>query len=112
MKKVFVGLSFFAPMLAMAQQLDGIISLVGDLQSVLDDVAPLIFGLAIVYFFWGVAKYILAAGDAKQAADGKSIMIYGIIAIAVMASVYGLVAFLQTAFDINGGGTISIPALP
>jgi Flp pilus assembly pilin Flp len=38
-------------------------------------------------------------------------MIYGIIAIAVMASVYGLVNFLQTTFGISGG-TVTLPPLP
>jgi hypothetical protein len=65
----------------------------------------------MIYFFWGVAKYILSAGDPKSAAEGKSIMIYGIIAIAVMASVYGLVNFLQTTLGISGG-TVTLPPLP
>jgi short subunit fatty acids transporter len=67
---------------------------------------PTAFGLAVLFFFYGIAKYILAAGDEKGAQEGKSIMIYGVIAIFVMSSIWGLVAFIGTALNINtsGGG--------
>ncbi|MFA5888996.1 MAG: hypothetical protein WCW47_01750 [Candidatus Paceibacterota bacterium] len=112
MKKVIYGLMSFTPVLALAAGFTGIGDLVTQLQAVLAKVVPLLFALAIVYFFWGVIKFIRSAGDPKAAAEGKSIMIYGIIAIAVMASIYGLIGWLQTTFNVSGGGTISLPILP
>lgn len=102
----------FSPVLAFAAGFTGIETLVIQLQGVLSRVVPLLFALAIAYFFWGVIKFIRSAGDPKEAAAGKSIMIYGVIAIAVMASIYGLVGWLQNTLNVTGGGTIQLPTLP
>lgn len=60
---------------------------------------PLVFTLALLFFFWGVAKYIWADGEKKE--DGRKIMIWGIVALFVMSTVWGLVAFLQN--ELLGG---------
>jgi len=71
---------------------------------------PLVFVLALLFFFWGMAKYIWSVGDGKD--EGKKIMIWGIIALFVMASVWGLVAFLQTEFlGSSGPTTVPIPTI-
>jgi len=113
MKKAIYGsLSFLLPAVAFAQaDLSGLNDILDQIRTVFNLTVPLLFGLALIYFFWGVAKYILAAGDAKLASEGKAIMIYGIIALAVMASVYGIINFLQTAFGVNQG-VIELPELP
>ena len=113
MKKVIiVSASYLLPLMALAQaSFAGLTTLAGTFRLFLVAVFPIVFAIAMIYFFWGVAKYILAAGDPKAAAEGKSIMIYGIIALAVMASVYGLINFLQTTFNV-GTGTVTLPILP
>lgn len=112
MKKAILGALYFVPALAFAQANFG--NLTGSLANfnpVLQAAARVLFGLAIVYFFWGVAKYILAASDAKAREEGRGIMIWGIVAIAVMASIYGLVTLLSTTF-VGTGGTVTVPTLP
>lgn len=112
MKKAIIGLTFLAPVLASAQNLSGLLTLINNIKGLLQPLAGVIFGLAIIYFFWGVAKYILNVGkDPKSAAEGRSIMIWGIVAVAVMASIYGLVNFLQTSLGVSGG-SVSVPQLP
>ncbi len=111
-KAIIVSGSYLLPLLALAQDLSGLTNLVNQIADIIRLIGPVVFGLAIIYFFWGVAKYILAAGDPGEASKGKSIMIYGVIAIAVMASIYGLVAFLQTSFGIDTATTINVPELP
>jgi hypothetical protein len=102
-KIVYVALAF-APAFAFAQSqsLGNVTNLITALIHIVNILIPAAFALAILFFFYGIALYVLAAGDAEKAKEGKSIMIYGVIAIAVMASIYGLVAWLQTAFGING----------
>ena len=75
-------------------------------------VIPIVFALAIIYFFWGIVQYIRGAGDPAKASEGKSIMIYGVIAIAVMVSLYGLVTWLQDTLGINTTATIILPIVP
>lgn len=69
---------------------------------------PLIFlvgGLALLYFMWGVGKYILHGGDAEKRTEGYQMMIYGVIALFIMVSVWGLVAVLQNTFLSGVGGS-------
>ncbi len=55
---------------------------------------PIAAGLAVLFFFWGVALYIFRAGDETKAKEGKSIMIYGVIGIFVIFSIWGLIKFI------------------
>jgi len=50
-----------------------------------------VFALALLFFFWGVAKYILSAGDEESVGTGRRFMVGGIVALLVMVSVWGLV---------------------
>jgi hypothetical protein len=113
MKKVIYAVMSFVPVLALAQtaNLSGISTLVDQFGSIIAKVIPILFALAIIYFFWGVIKYIRSAGDPKAASEGKSIMIWGVIAIAVMLSIYGLVNWLQSSFGINNQQTAPVPCV-
>ncbi len=63
---------------------------------------PLAFAAAMLFFFWGVAKYIRSEGEGKD--DGKRIMVWGVVALFVMSSVWGLVFFLRREFGIRDVG--------
>ena len=114
MKKVIYVAMSFAPILALAQ----VASPGTNLQPIVDFISktvaafiPILIGLALIYFFWGLIKYIRSAGDPKAASEGKSIMIYGVIAIAVMVSIMGLVAWLQQAFGVGTDTAITPPTI-
>ena len=79
-----------------------IITDIGNLVSLL---TPVIVALALLFFFWGLAKYILAAGDETAQAAGKQIMIWGIIALFVIVAVWGLVQVLASTFKVDTGTT-------
>lgn len=64
-------------------------------------VIPLIFALAIASFVWGVVQYVINTDDEAKKAKGRQFMIWGIIALAVMVSVWGLVKILGTTFGIE-----------
>jgi len=64
-----------------------------------DLLIPLVFTLALLFFFWGVAKYIWSVGTDKE--EGRKIMIWGIIALFVMSCVWGIVYFIGQ--EIGGG---------
>jgi hypothetical protein len=112
MKKVIYGVLAFAPVLAFAQNISGLQNLVSQIGAIIRMLIPIMFALAIVYFFWGMIKFIRSAGDPKAAAEGRSIMIYGVIAIAVMVSIYGLVGWLQTTLGVTSPTTITLPTVP
>lgn len=86
-------------------------SILGDVYYIFTLVVPIIMLLALIYFFYGLAKYILSASSEDSKTEGRNIMIYGVIALFVMASVWGLVTFLQDTFGVNEG-TAPVVTLP
>lgn len=69
------------------------------------------FGAALVVFFWGVFEFI--KGDAADdKGKGRNHMIYGVLGLAVMISVYGIINFVTGIVlgpSSNNGNTIYIP---
>ena len=61
------------------------------------DLIVLVASIALLLFFWGIAKFIRAAGDEKAVDEGKRFMFWSVIALFVMASLVGLITFLQEA---------------
>jgi mannose/fructose/N-acetylgalactosamine-specific phosphotransferase system component IIC len=51
--------------------------------------------LAVVAFFYGIAKFIFNADDEKKRAEGKSILTWSIAAMFVLVTIYGIIAFMQ-----------------
>ncbi len=113
MKKVIYAALSFAPMIAFAQNLSGLSNLVTQFGQIIAKIIPIVFAIAIIYFFWGVVQFLRAAGDPKAKEQAQNHMIYGIIGIAVMVSIYGLVAWLQsTLLGSTSSGTVVLPTVP
>ncbi len=66
-----------------------------------ESVIPLIFALAVAMFVWGVVQYVINSDEEAKKAKGKQFMIWGIIALTVMVSVWGLVKILGNTFGIE-----------
>ena len=65
-------------------------------------IIPLIFALAVVMFTWGAVKFFIINSDEEaKRAQGKQFMIWGIIALTVMISVWGVVAMLGATFNVG-----------
>jgi hypothetical protein len=72
-----------------------------------DSVIPLIFAIAMVMFIWGVVNFfIINADEEAKREQGRQFMIWGIIALAVMLSVWGLVGIVGSTFGIKGGSVL------
>jgi len=64
---------------------------------VTDTLLPLAFSLCLLYFFWGVAKYVKnSAGSEKAAEDGKRVMVWGIVGLFVAFSIWGIIKFIES----------------
>ena len=89
------------PVIAFAA-LDGLRGLITSFGSLLGSVVPVLFGLSLVYFFWGVAQFILHdAGNDKTRDDGKKKIMWGIIALFVFVSIYGIIKFVGDSIGID-----------
>ncbi len=58
-------------------------------------------GIAVLIFFYGVMKFVFQAGDEKKRAEGRSVMVWGLITMFVILGVWGLVAFLRVALGLD-----------
>lgn len=65
-------------------------------------VVPLIFALTIVVFVWGVvSSFIINAGEVAKREQGKLFIFWSIVALAIMLSLWGLVAVLGGTFGLD-----------
>lgn len=71
-------------------------------------IVPFLFAMAIAAFIYGVFDFIRASANGEETGEKKQFMVWGIIALAVMFSVWGLVGILQSTFHIGN----VIPQLP
>lgn len=99
----FAALVAMTPLVSSAQFFADVEGMMNTFLALLDILILAILGLALVFFLWGVAKFILNAGDPAEQSKGKSIMFWGLIALFVMTAVWGLVAFIQDQLDIREG---------
>ncbi len=75
----------------------------------LNGVIGLFITLAIVIFFWGLIKYLVEVGEQKS--EGLKIMFYGVIAIFVMVSLWGIIRVLQQTFGVQNNQAIPLQGL-
>ena len=73
---------------------------------------PLIFGLALLFFLWGVLKAFVIKGDEDSRSEGKQYMVWAILGLVVMVSLWGIVNLLSGALGLGGDSLENIPDAP
>lgn len=74
-----------------------------------------IIALALIFFLWGMALFVLNAGSEDKRSEGKQKMLWGIIVLAVMIAIWGIVRLLASIFLPTGAPLPPIfipPVLP
>ena len=69
--------------------------------TIVTSLPPILIGLAVVLFLWGLVKFLFAADDDDAKKSAKSLMIWGLVAILVMVSIWGIIALLQNFLGIS-----------
>ena len=75
------------------------------------NIANLVYGslfvVALILFFWGVLQYLASSksGDAAKQKEAYRYLGFGIIALTVMVSIWGIITFLLGSLGIDGGGS-------
>jgi len=79
----------FDPVIASAAV--GKIQLVENFKSViLNPLISLLFGLALVYFLWGLAEVVFAGDEEEKRKIGRNHIMWGIVGMFIMVAVYGI----------------------
>ena len=113
MKKILPFIILSIPLAVSAQLRDTgqLISRAGEL---VINATKIVAAIALLVFFWGLVKFIMKAGDEKAVAEGRRLMLWGIVALFVMVSVWGLVYFIGDEIfpTVNNYSAPSIPTFP
>ena len=60
-------------------------------------IVALLETIALLIFFYGIAKYLYAAGSEEDSAEGRSIMLWGLISMFVIVCVWGIVILIKNS---------------
>ncbi len=109
MKKIVTVVSLLVfPVVAFAQQVvpgagGNVVdadSLFGKVNSILNAIIPILISVAVVWLIYAIVRYVVA-GDEDGKKEGKKHMIWGIIGLFVILSIWGLVNILVQTFRLN-----------
>ncbi len=58
------------------------------------------FFVAMLYFFWGIFKFVLSSGNPSDHEEGKKAILWGLIGMFIMFSVFGIIHIILNTFGI------------
>ncbi len=102
-----LAISAGLPMIAGAQVGGNLLNLMTLIESIVARAIPILVGVALVYFIWNLVKFVIG-GDEASREEGKKGMWWGIVALFVIVSIWGIIAYIAGILDINTG-TVSVP---
>lgn len=70
---------------------------------IVNPIVYLLIGLAVIYFLWGVLKFVHNADKPDKRVEGANHILWGVVGIAIMISVFTLVHVIKNTI---GGGDI------
>lgn len=75
-------------------------------QIILNPLIVLMFSLALVVFIAGILQMIANSESEEARETGKRNIVYGIIGMVIMISVYGIIRFIINTFGLDSPGYI------
>lgn len=117
MKKILSLLAAISPALVLAQTeapiartIDGLLNWIIYIAS---RALPLLILAALVLFLFGIVKrFFLGGKDGADRAEAGKYILWGIVALFVMVSVWGLVNLLRGSFNLDNSNIPIAPAIP
>jgi len=67
---------------------------------IIDPIILIIFAAGFFLFVWGLVEFIYKLDEGAQT-SGKQHMLWGIVGMLIMVSVYGIIALIDETFDLN-----------
>lgn len=82
---------------------------------IINPIIILMFALAAVYFIYGLTKYVLSPDNEEVRKASKSHMLWGVIGMVIMISVFGIMNIILTTLkvpksdiQINNNGSYNV----
>ncbi len=103
MKQFLASVAVFAmPAIAFGQQpVGGLIrSILNFFSDVVNFAGPFLIAVALLAFFWSLIKFLFESDKTKES---KDFLVWSIIILFVMVSIWGIIAFFQSNLGIGDG---------
>jgi heme/copper-type cytochrome/quinol oxidase subunit 2 len=68
---------------------------------IINPLIVLLFALAMVYFIYGLAKYLLSPDNEEVRKNSKSQMLWGIVGMFIMISVFGILSLVMNTIGVK-----------
>lgn len=68
---------------------------------IIQPLITLLFALALAFFLWGLAMFVLNAGDPDGRKKGRDALIWGIVGLFIMTGVMGILAAVTGTFEVG-----------
>ena len=101
MKKLFAFVVAFVPGIASAQtlaSLNNINDVSNKFTGILNQITILLISLAVLWIIISVVRYLIAGGDSEKRKEGGLRILWGIVGLFVIVSIWGLVSILTNSF--------------
>ncbi len=63
----------------------------------------LLFAIAVVYFLYGVAEFLMNGENDEKRTSGKQHMLWGVIGLTIMIGVFTIIRVVLTTFNLGDG---------
>jgi len=77
------------------------------IDAIINPIINVVFAAALVLFLFGLLRFVLSRGDENVLAAGKQHMVWGVIGMTVMISVYAILWLMLETFGV--GATLPDP---
>ncbi len=124
-KFIAPALGFFLPVLAMAQNINvgpaytgnqNVFTLLATGQSLMNLLIRVLVGFAVLMIIVGVVQFIIAGSKGDSAASGKakSTILYGVLGLFVITTIWGLVGIVRRTLGTGtpGSSDVVLPCVP
>lgn len=116
LSSLIISVATLLPGVVMAQaqiQDSYIVSVLALISRVFNALIPILIAIIVVFFIWSLIQFVRSSSD-EDHTKARNHMIWGIIAIFVAVSIWGLVGLLQDITNVDSGGLDSseLPTVP
>lgn len=101
MKKLIALTLSLAPVSAFAQQIVDANGVTSKLTNLGNTVVVLLISFAVIWIIVNVVRYLIAGGDGEKRKAGGLAILWGVVGLFVILSIWGLVAILKNTFSTN-----------
>lgn len=101
MKKIIAFTAVLAPAIASAQKITDVNTLTNKLTNLGNTIIQILIAFAVLYIIFNVVRYIMAAEDPEKRKSIGSAVLWGIVGLFVILSIWGLVNILSNTFSTN-----------